>query len=185
MPTDMYPVILGSNANADVLPDGTFTIPMVPDVPYSVLVTGLSGDTYIADILQNGRSVFDTGTLLFSAPDTNLEVVLNSPAAVVAGRISAPSPSPSTTSVVLVPLERNANTRLYRRITPSGSGEFSIGGVVPGRYRLFAFENLPNAAEFDRSLMESFRERGTEITAAGGRTTTAELSLIRTRTGNR
>jgi hypothetical protein len=109
----------------------------------------------------------------------NVEIVLNSPGATVTGKISNRAQQPSSRlAVVLAPLEHTANMMLYRRTTASNSGTFSFSGVAPGRYRVLAFENLPDTAELDRRFLSSFRNAGTEITATGGATTTVEVKLV-------
>lgn len=54
-PAGLMPMI-PYNFSAEALPEGTFTFPAVPELSYSVVLTGVSGDTYIADLLQDGRS---------------------------------------------------------------------------------------------------------------------------------
>lgn len=168
------------NYSAPVSPEGTFTIPNVPELPFSVSVTGLPRDGYIADLRQGGRSVFDTGTITLDArPEQEFEIVLSSPGATINGSISASPQELSSGGVaILIPADRAANTTLLRRVNLTNAGGFLFSGVVPGSYRLLAFESLPSDAELNRSFMEAFRGDGREIIVRSGETATVVVSII-------
>jgi len=169
-----------SNLSVFVRPDGTFTISGVPQLPYSVTVTGMPDDAFITDLRQDGRSVFGDGVFNIDSPSTNIEVRFNAPGGTVDGKVTFGSQQPSSRiAVVLAPLENQANPILYRRVAASAAGVFSVTGVAPGRYRAFAFENLPETAELNTQLLAGTRDSAVEITATGGDTTTIELNLIR------
>ena len=171
-PAAGFPLVVP--ASAEVQTDGTFTIPAIPAIPSTVVVAGFPNDTYIADLRQDGRSVFDDGIFNVEPPNTSIEIVLSSPGAVVTGRVSA---SKQQATVVLVPLAHRANPMLYQRAMASASGDFLFSGVAPGAYRVFAFENIPESAELNSRFMDSFRDAGVEVITAAGRTSTIEIGL--------
>jgi hypothetical protein len=166
--------------SAQVSPDGTFTIPNVSELPFSVFVTGLPADAYVADVRQGGSSVLDTGTITIdNRPGAELEVVLSSPGATIAGSVSASPQQPlSGATVVLLPVDRPANTTLLKRVNVTNPGGFSFAGLAPGSYRLLAFESIPPGAELNTTFMEAFRGNGREIVVGPGERTTVALNLI-------
>jgi hypothetical protein len=178
------PATATTDNSARVSSDGALMISNLQELPYSVSVTGLPPDAYVADIRHGRRTVFDTGTITIgSETGQNLEIVLSAPAATIRGSVSSSPPQPLIpgTSVVLVPVDRPENTRLFKRANVSSTGTFSIAGVVPGRYRIFAFESIPATAELNATFMQTFRDNAREITVGRGETSTVELNLIRQR----
>jgi len=160
--------------------DGTFMIPNVPDMPYSVSVLGLPKDAYVADLRQGSFSVFDIGTVVPGRRvNDEFEVTVDSPGATIRGKVTLPNAQILAGAVVaLVPDERRQeNLLLYKRTQASEAGVFSFAGVAPGRYRLFAGENIPAGAEFNAEFRDTIRDSVREITVAPGDTTVVELRL--------
>ena len=160
--------------------DGTFMIPNVPDLPYSVSILGLPKDAYVADLRQGSFSVFDIGTVIPGRRvNDEFEVTVDSPGAIVRGKVTLPNEQVVAGAVVaLIPDERRQeNLLLYKRTQASEAGVFSFAGVAPGRYRLFARENIPMGAEFNAEFRDAIRDEIREITVAPGDTTVVELRL--------
>jgi hypothetical protein len=161
--------------------DGTFTIFNAPDLEYHVAVTPLPPDVYITDIRQGSFSLFDVGAIgIGGRTGRNFEVVLDSPGATITGRVPTSAPQLAVGVVVtLIPDERRReNLSLYKRATVSAAGTFSLTGVAPGRYKLFAWESMPSGAEFNAEFMDRYRDDGTDITVVPGDTSDVELRLI-------
>ena len=161
--------------------DGTFTIPNVPDLPYSISLSGLPKDAYVADLRQGSFSVFDVGMVVPGRRvNDEFEVIVDSPGANLSGKVTTADAQVSAgAAVALVPDERRQeNLLLYRRATASEAGVFSFTGVAPGRYTLFAWENLPLGAEYNAEFRDAFRDDGREITVSPGDTTVVGLRLI-------
>ncbi len=171
----------GSALSATPDPDGAFTISNVPDLEYSVSVTPLAGNAYIADIRQGGFSIFDVGAITVGGRQGgDIEIVLDSRGAIIEGKVQAtPRQLAAGITVTLIPDgRRRENVSLYKRANVSESGVFSLTGVAPGTYRLFAWESVPAGAEFNAEFVDAFREDATEITVSAGGTTPVELRLI-------
>ena len=134
----------------------------------------------LADLRQGGRSVFDTGTITLDArPEQEFEIVLSSPGATIVGSVaSSPDQFSTGRTAILMPVDRPSNTMLLRRTNVTSAGGFSFASVVPGSYRLFAFESIPSDAELNRSFMEAFRDDGREIVVRSGETATVVVSII-------
>jgi 5-hydroxyisourate hydrolase-like protein (transthyretin family) len=170
-----------ANLSATPAPDGSFTIPNLPDLHYSVSMGPLPANTYISDIRQGSFSVFDIGTIgVAGRGDRSFEIVLDAPGATINGKVTAsPEQLAAGVSVVLIPDERRReNLTLYKRTTVSANGSFSFSGVAPGRYKLFAWESIPLGAEQNAEFMDTYRDDGTEITVVPGDTPSVELRLI-------
>jgi hypothetical protein len=73
--------------------------------------------------------------------------------------------------VLLAPCGRYAHVLSFYKLTPADdSGHFEIQGVTPGRYKLYAFEELDPSAYEDPNFLQPFETLSEAFdVAAGGR----------------
>jgi hypothetical protein len=82
------------------------------------------------------------------------------------------------TVVLVPPAQRRQNPARYRIASTDVLGAFTIGGIPPGSYKLFAWENAPTGAYLNADVMKAYEERGTTIDVSGGTTLSPSISLI-------
>ena len=137
-----------------------------PEAQYTFSVGPLASNTYIGDLLQGRNSIVDDGIVIVDRrlSDT-LEVHIQTPPAAIRGTVSAtPQQLAAGVTITLVPEDaRRDNVSLYKRTVATATGTFSFSGVPPGRYKLYAWERIPDGAEQSREFMEALSEGGTEI----------------------
>lgn len=124
----------GSGANADVAPDGTFQLSGVQPGEYHLRVH--SGER--ARFFVSERTVLVDGR----APITGIVLDLDFSAGSVSGRALdvAGKPIPLATVVLQSVDPEKLAGDLYRHVyLADGTGSYSITGVVPGEYVLFAW----------------------------------------------
>jgi len=81
--------------------------------------------------------------------------------------------------VVLVPDEpRRAQTRLYKDATTDQYGRFTIVGIAPGGYKLFAWEDVEDGAYEDPDYLKAFEDLGEPRTIRERSRESAQLKLI-------
>jgi hypothetical protein len=91
-----------------------------------------------------------------------------------AGRITgsvmnAPGKEGNDITVVLVPeMPLRGNSMLFTTARPDEVGTFSLKGVAPGTYRLFAWEGVLNTAWLNADFLSRQEEGGTPITIEAG-----------------
>lgn len=128
--------------------------------PHSLEFQGLPRDAYVLsakvgddDILANGLNIVG---------DTQLEIVLAQPGAIVYGTVrdNAGDGVPDAT-VVLVPDApyRSAAPR-YRSVITDHKGQFEIHGIAPASYKLFAWSEMEGTAYLNPDFLKVFEERG-------------------------
>jgi hypothetical protein len=61
---------------------------------------------------------------------------------------------------VLIPDNQRGRADLFRRATTDGSGKFTIEGVAPGSYKVFAWQALEPYSYFDPDVLKRFEDRG-------------------------
>jgi Carboxypeptidase regulatory-like domain len=168
-------VRVGSRS-ANVATDGTFVIPNVLSGFYSVGVDGLPPDAFIADIRYDGTSVLEAAhdlngpEIQTGSASSPLEIVLSYNGGAVDGVIDA-GVKAAGASVVLVPATHRRFVQSYYKAVIAGpAGAFSLKGVPPGQYQLFAWRNVPDTAWMNPEFMSRWEGRGLLITILPGDT---------------
>jgi len=169
----------GQSEMAEVAADGTFTLRDVGAMEYRVRVMGLPQGAYI----QAGR--IDTTDALnapFSVDNqgSQLQLQLGFAPGRVSGTVSddrgAPAPG---VQAVLVPDEaRRGRNDAYFAATTDRSGQYAFSNVPPGRYKLFAWEDVPAGAYQYPDFIRRYEDRGQTITVNANGAITADGRLI-------
>ena len=81
--------------------------------------------------------------------------------------------------MTLVPDSRYAGWwDLYRYLTASDSGQFTLPGIRPGTYKIHAWEQLENGAHQDPVFMRPFDSAGLSVTVQNNGAETVQLGVI-------
>jgi hypothetical protein len=167
-------------------PDGSFTIPAVLVGHWQLHIEGLAPSMYVADVRQGGRSVFDTGIDVGTDPLNAIQVLVRDDGTTVQGvALDADKRPLPRASVVLIPPEnRRQNRQLYRAVTADERGSFTITGVIPGSYKLFAWSSssagllsAPSAGTyFNPKFLGRYESYGRPINVGQGGLPNAEVT---------
>jgi beta-lactamase regulating signal transducer with metallopeptidase domain len=160
--------------------DGTFTIANIPNSRYRVeMGAGLPPDLYLSDVRLGGLNVFDTGFEVGREQLLPLQVSLRSGAATVEGVVRNGDKLVANATVVVIPPDaRRENRALYKTVKSDAAGKFTIRGVAPGTYKLFAFENAAGGEFYNARFMSKVEFRGKAINVGQGSAITESLTLI-------
>lgn len=120
---DAFAIIVGS---ISVDAAGDFAAPDIPSARYSLQVAGLPETAYVADIRQDGTTVFNSGFTVGSQPAVPLEIVVNANGGTIEGKVQTPGYQPAAnTAVVLVPPAGNRqNAMKYKSMQTDDNGKF-------------------------------------------------------------
>jgi hypothetical protein len=162
--------------------DGTFSIANIPHSRYLVeMGAGLPPDLYLSEVRLGAVNVLDTefevGRDTMPPP---LQVSLRSGAGTVEGvvRDGSARPVPNATAVVIPPEARRENRVLYRTATSDAAGKFSVKGIAPGSYKIFAFEGLSGGEFYNARFLQKYEFRGKSVTVSQGGSSTESLTVI-------
>jgi hypothetical protein len=137
------------------LPAGTYR-PFVRNLPSGIYLKSASYGN-VADALNNGL-VFDPANRF------ELQLQLSSKPAALRGTVrNARSEPASRVAVVLVPDRFRDRIELYSEVLTNEDGEFEFKSVVPGLYKVFAWESIEAYSWFDRNVLARFEEKGESI----------------------
>jgi protocatechuate 3,4-dioxygenase beta subunit len=140
--------------------DGTYSIRGVPPGHYRLRVTGIAGGFYVDSIRQNGTSVFDSGFDVGVESPTPIQIVVKSGAGTVEG-VAQPG-----ASVALIPDNHRQTYSLYSGATADASGAFTMRGVAPGEYKMFAWDSIPAGAYLNADFLKKYEDSGRAVTVA-------------------
>jgi len=170
----------GENAPVDRL--GNFEWKNVNPGTYVLQVYGGDGkESFFLKSARIGNRSIDDGFTI-SGPAT-LDVVVSTKAATVEGAVTSPDPQGNevpvaNATVVAVPEEK------YRKI-PSRFGQgatdqygrFTIRGLAPGNYTLFAWQDLDEDLYYDPDFLKSQESNGVSVKVEEGSRQSIELKL--------
>ena len=156
-------ISIGNPSQRLIAADGAFNLPVNGGNRVHLSVLALPAGVYLSDIQQDGASVYDSGFDV-GAETHPVQLLLKADGATVKGRIVSPTgKAVSNAIVVLVPPEaRRQNRALFRTVNTDSNGAFTLSGVAPGEYKVFAWiAGMPGARTSTRNS-----SRVTRIAAA-------------------
>ena len=170
-------VDLGGNS-ARVNAGGTFQIDNVLPGEYRVYPWRLKPSFYIKEARFGVADVLSE-PLRISGPDSSiLDILLSSNVGAIDGTAAGPlGPSPGA-QVLLVPEKSRHRHELFRAVTADQNGRFSISNVVPGAYKLFAWETIEPYSWFDAEVLGRDEAKARSVTVAEGSRQTVEVRTI-------
>jgi hypothetical protein len=112
--------------------------------------------------------------------DGQLDVVLASDSGNVEGRVVNERQDPAVNVKVAIVPDAPLRSRgdLYKSTTTDTTGAFRISMVVPGDYKLFAWEEVEDGAWRDAEFLRRDETRGKAVRLGALRTESATLSVI-------
>ena len=152
---------LGSQ-NANVGPDGSFQIENVVQTRYRVALAGLPEDAYGVGAYVGGVEVPGDGFEV-RAEMGPLEFRVSGAGGAIDGTVRiAADQTYLGAQVVLIP-EDPARRELYKVSSADQYGRFSMRGIAPGAYQLFAWEDAPAGAFQDSEFVQGYEDFGVKI----------------------
>lgn len=159
---------------------GAFATTDVPGAKLTLQLTGLPDTAYVADIRQAGTSVFDSGLTVGIDPVTQIEIVVNANGETIQGNVqnAEHKPAANATVVLVPPAIHRLNVMMYKTAQSDDTGHFSLKGIPPGEYTLYAWESVPPTAWMNEEFLAKFPNRGHAINATQGTRADIVLDLI-------
>jgi hypothetical protein len=158
----------------------SFTIDNVPDGRYEVRVNALPTDYFLSRATYGTQSVLGREVVVTGDTQARLELTFATGAAKVSGVVRGPDDSPTTGSTVaLIPAPGGPGYReLYRATFTDQLGAFSIEGLTPGEYDVYAWEDAPLNAFRNAEFVAGFRNRGERIRVERNSSAILDLEVI-------
>ena len=133
---------------------------------------------YIKDAHIDRTDVLQ-GIAIGNRVDGTLEIVLSTNAGQVDGTIVDAAGKPvSGVQAVLIPDRLRNRTELFKTATSGANGRFTMRGISPGDYKLFAWEDIEPFSYFDSDVLRLFEALGKTVRIQENSRETAEVKII-------
>jgi len=162
------PVFRESFSNlAHVGADGRFQWADVPAGNYYVQTIGdtdANGDWFVKSVLSGGRDVNDSG-IAVNGGTVALDLVVSANGGVAEGVVVNGKGEPFPNAIVVAVPEPRMRGRVdrYRKTVSDQAGHFSLHGVRPGDYTLFAWESVDGESYYNPEFLKTFEGQGTAL----------------------
>jgi hypothetical protein len=180
-PAEAGGIVFGSIPAQQVKPDGSFQLEDVGPDRYAVSINGLPEGFYLKSVRSANLDVLAGGLEIAGGSPAPLDVVLSPNAGQVTGVVQdANQKAAPAVMVVLVPQEKERRDReaFYRTTTSDLAGQFTFKGVVPGEYRVYAWEEAEYGAWMDPDFMKPLESRGAAVSVTEGGRLAVQANLI-------
>ncbi|MBI1897065.1 MAG: carboxypeptidase regulatory-like domain-containing protein [Acidobacteria bacterium] len=169
---------------SNTVKDGSpFIVEGVNRERYRAGVSALPGSMYVKTIRMGSQEITDGIVDLTAGAGGPLEIILSDKAARVTGTVMGEEQKPAAAAtVVLVPGGRGQQD-LYKTAAADENGAFTIEGIAPGDYKLFAWQDIEDGAWFDAAVLAPLENSGVSARLKESDQQTLELKLLATPAG--
>jgi 5-hydroxyisourate hydrolase-like protein (transthyretin family) len=161
------------------LPNGTFQLFGIMAGDFLLRITGLPGDAYVQSASFGATDALREPLRLPAVRADVFEIVVNPGGGRIDGDVTNDARLPAASvQAVLVPADRTRHD-LFRSATTDERGRFTLRGVAPGEYRLFAWTATEPFAYFDPAVLKRFDAGSIVVRVAPSSTSTMTMVAAR------
>lgn len=171
---------------AHVSTDGSFEWKNIPAGHYSVQISEASAmpDWFVKSVAASGRDAADSGFSV-SGGTMTLDLVASSNGGAAEGTVTNQEEVPEKDSpvadavIVAVPEPRfRSHPDRYRKALTDQHGHFTLRGLPPGDYKLFAWESVDGEAYCDPGFLRNYEGQGKTLHVNQGDHASVQLKAI-------
>jgi hypothetical protein len=166
--------------------DGSFEWKNIPAGHYSVQISEASAlpDWFVKSVAASGRDAADSGFSL-SGGTVMLDLVVSSNGAAAEGVVTNQQEGPEKDApvadavVIAVPEQRfRSHPDRYRKALTDQRGHFTLRGLPPGDYTLFAWDSVDGDAYYDPQFLRNYEGQGKTLHINQGDHASIQLKAI-------
>ena len=160
---------------------GTFKLDSVSADNYYVTFYGLPEGAYVKSVRMANQEVLDQGVNLTSSRGSvSLDVILSPKAGSVEGVVlGQDKPAAGSFVAMLADPIRPGQPYLNKSATADQDGRFTLTGVAPGDYRLYAWEEAQSEVLREPGLAKPFEPKSVSVTVEESGSQRVELKVLR------
>jgi hypothetical protein len=136
---------------------------------------------YMASVRLGNADVLSNGMHLDGKPEGPLQVEVATNSGSIFGRVLDENRETAIPAKMVVVPETALRRRLdlFYQVPVSTTGRFSMDGIPPGQYKLFAWAHVEDGAWLDPEFMRVYEDRGTRVEIDESGAHPIEVPLIR------
>jgi hypothetical protein len=159
--------------------DGSFSIAGLTPGNYRLTVAGYR-NAYVKSATLAGADVLNGGVRLDGEPRGTLDIVLGTnPGSLDAVVVdSRKMPVPAVTAVLVPDVSKRKRYDIFRQATSDSNGRIHLDNVVPGDYKLFAWEIVESNAWTDPDFLRVYENNGVTVHVGEGGRASSEVTVI-------
>jgi hypothetical protein len=159
--------------------DGAFSLEKVNAGEYRFAIQGLPPAMYVKSARFDQTDILDSGFTVADKSPGTLQVVVSANAGQLSGNVVDKDSKPVRgIPTVLIP-DRNRDRRdVYKFAQSDQNGHFTMNGISPGDYKLFAWEDIEPFSYFDPDVLKQFEDNGKSVHVVETTKETIDVRLI-------
>jgi protocatechuate 3,4-dioxygenase beta subunit len=161
--------------------DSSFQFEEVGSDRYTVAVTNLPDGFFVKAIRSANLDVLAGGIEIAGQSPAPIEVVISANAGQVTGVVLDKVHKPAIqATVVLAPQDkaRRDKPQYYRSTSSDVNGNFTFKDLVPGEYRVYAWDEVEYGAWMDPDFLKPVESRGEAASVGEGARLTLQINVI-------
>ena len=161
------------------VPPGTYYVQFAGDGSAPYPPSGGNADWYLKSALTGGRDARDAG-ITVNGGAVVLELVASANGGVIDGVAVDSKGDPVANAVIIAVPEMRLRARVerYRKTVSDQSGRFTLHGVVPGEYTLFAWESVEGEAYYNPEFLKNYEGQGSALHVNEGERKSVQVNVI-------
>jgi hypothetical protein len=160
--------------------NGTFNLASIPPGVYRLSLNGFGEGYFVRAAYSGSRDVLRDGIDTTAGTPDALEIRAALSVASVQGTVTDERSNPTTgAQVVLIPdVDRGTRPDLFHNGVTDQLGQFTMRGVPPGNYKLFAWMDVEPGNYYDSKFLEQYEGLGTPVQVEEKGTVNVDLKVI-------
>ena len=159
--------------------DGTFTLTNVMPGEYRATVLGMPVDYFVKEARIEQTDVLNDLWVITGPVRGTLNIVVSSGAGQIDGTvIDSRLQGVPALQTILIPDQNRDRIDLIKTAVTDQSGKFTLRGVAPGNYKIYAWEAIEPNAYFDPQILRQYEDQGKPVLVTEGGKILADVKMI-------
>jgi protocatechuate 3,4-dioxygenase beta subunit len=169
---------------AEIAPDGSFEWSSVQPGNYSLRLDGErnpASDWFLKSAIVGGHTT-DLSEISVDGGVIALDVIASANGGVVEGIVTDPRGQPVADAVIIAAPEVSERSRddHFHKTASDQNGRFSLHGIAPGQYSLFAWDHVEGDAYYDPEFLRNYQQQATSLEISENDRKNLQLRVIPT-----